>query len=194
MENIFLIAQIIGFCAMCFSVAAWQVKEPRKIYALYVPSSLLWSLQYCLLGAPVGAIISICSASKDAGLAFADPKHKKYFLCAYLLLIIIFGCYFYQSTISIFPIFAAFFLNITILLTDQRSFISRSTIISQFCFIYYNLHNDAWMAMLCSCFVILSSIIGMARHEKWVIGKCYKTFMPSIIKSLFFTPKSRALL
>jgi hypothetical protein len=190
MDSVFICAQIIGFCAMCFSVTAWQVKEPRKIYALYVPSSLLWSFQYILLGAPVGAIIAICSASKDAGLAFANPNHKKYFVSAYIVLVVGFGAYYFQSWISLFPILAALSLNATILLTDKKDIIARAVILSQIFFILYNLNTGAWMAVVCSVLVIVSSIIGMARHEEWDIGRCYKSFAPSLMRSLLIKPQT----
>lgn len=185
MENGFLLAQILGFFAMCISIFSWQIKNPRNIIIAYIPSSSLWSIHYIILGAPIGTLMNFLSVIKDSSLTFIHNKHVPYIISAFLVGLWSIGLYFFTAWYDILPLIAGTILNITLLQRKNRALISRGTICSQICWITYNLIVGAYMGVACALLVTISAIIGMARHEEWKIGSCYRTFAPSIVRALF---------
>ena len=190
-ENTFLMAQIFGLCAMTFSICAWQLKNPRNILRCYVPSSLFWAVQYFLLGAYSAVITSVVVAFKDFILSYLPKEKTKFFIPVFLVFIWSVGIPFVKEPLHIIPLIIITIFNITLLQPDNRGLISRSTVLCQIGWLVFNFSVGSWMGVACSIFVMSSAITGMARVEAWEIGKCYRTFLPSIRRSLFdFTPRT----
>lgn len=188
MDSVFIWAQIIGLIAMAVSVWAWQLKKPRHIILCNVPATLIWTVQYILLGAPLGAILNLASAFKDSGLFFIKNKYVPYLIGTFLLVIWSTGLYFFEHWYDSLPLISGSIMNIALLQRDNRSLIARATIICCLFWLVYNVIVSSWMGAACASMVITSSIIGMARHEEWSLGKCYKSFFPSLSRSLFVFP------
>ena len=188
--NIFLWVQVIGLAAMSINILAWQLKNPRHIIFSYVPACSLWALQYILLNAPLGAIMNIFSVIKDSFLTFVHEIYVTYIIGAFLLTIWCVGLYYFNHWYDILPLFGATVTNVALLQRDNRSFVARGAICTQVFWITYNLIVGSYMAALSGLMVVGSSTIGMARHEEWEIGKCYRTFGPSLMRSLFLTPRT----
>ena len=170
---------------------AWQIKNPRLIIFSYCPACTLWAIQYFLLGAPLGVILNICSAGKDGLLAFIDEKFVPFLIGAFLFFVWSIGLSFFTHWYDILPILAGTIINIALLQRDNRALVARASIAASLCWIMYNLIVHSYMGFASGCFVILSSMIGMARYEEWELGKCYRTFLPSITRSLFVFPNFR---
>lgn len=185
-DNTYLIAQIFGFFAMCMSVSAWQMKNSRHIILFYVPIAMLWATQYYFLGAYVGVLICVISMFKDGAIGFSPAKYSKYILSVYLTIIFMATFYFAKTWLDFAPLVAVTVFNISLLFPDNRILVARSGVASQLSWLVYNIPSGAWMGIICSLLVSTSSIIGMARHEKWVLGRCYRSFMPSIMRCLVF--------
>ena len=190
MESYFIWAHLLGFFAMCISIMAWQIKNPRHIILCYVPSGILWGTHYMLLGAPLGAIMNFCSAGKDSALAFIRKSYVPYLIIIFLSIVWIVGIHNFEYWYDILPLIGVSIINLSLLQRDKRSLVARATMGGQACWIIYNVIVGAWMGVACCLLVSTSSIIGMARHEKWEIGKCYRTFGPSLMRSLFLTPRT----
>ena len=191
MDSTFLWAQAFGFCAMCLCICAWQAKSSRSIIRLYVPISLLWGIQYILLGAYSAVSLCILGAIKDSFLGFHKKIDPKYIIITFLTIIWSIGLARFEVWHDILPLLAGTFINFGLLQPDNRQLIARMGILSQCSWISYNFIVGSWMGFLCCIFVITSSIIGMARHEEWEIGRCRKTFAPSVARSLFVFPTFR---
>lgn len=191
LENTFLWAQLFGFCAMCFSICAWQLKNPRNILRCYVPSALFWSVQYFLLGSYIAVITSVFAALKDTILSFLPADKTKYLIGAFICFIWGIGLPFVNKPIDFIPLITISIFNLCLLQPDNRCLMSRINILCQLSWLVFNLHLGAWMGIACSFFVIGSALKGMIKHEEWEIGKCYRTFFPSIRRALFnFTPRT----
>ncbi|MAZ76775.1 MAG: hypothetical protein CMH31_05680 [Micavibrio sp.] len=191
MENGFLLAQIIGLCAMGINIFAWQLKNSRHIIFSYVPAGSLWALQYIILGAPLGVVMNVCSVIKDFFLTFINADYVIYIIGLFMISIWSIGLYFYDNWYDILPLFGATVTNLSLLQRDNRSFVARGVICAQIFWISYNLIVGSYAAALSGIMVICSSTIGMARHEKWIIGNCYRTFAPSLVRALFSFPSFR---
>jgi len=190
-ENTFLWAQIFGLCAMTFSICAWQLKNPRHILLCYVPSALFWSAQYFLLNAYVAVLPCLCAATKDFILSFIPENKAKYTVFIFIIIVWCIGLQFVQQPIDFLPLLTITIFNLSLFQPDNRSLMSRLIILCQVSWFAYNLQVGAWMGCICCVFVTSSALSGMIRHEKWEIGKCCKTFLPSIQRALFdFTPRT----
>ena len=58
MSNV-LIAQIVGLFAMAFNVLSYQQKKQRDVIAFQLGGSILFSVNYLMLGAVVGGILNV---------------------------------------------------------------------------------------------------------------------------------------
>ena len=85
-ENGFLLAQIIGFCAMCCAIIAMQLKNPRNLIKCYIPVGILWGVQYVLLRAYQGALFSFSAAVKDCFLAHIKDHYVTTLICLFFRL------------------------------------------------------------------------------------------------------------
>ncbi|NQZ13568.1 MAG: YgjV family protein [Alphaproteobacteria bacterium] len=98
------------------------------------------------------------------------------------------GAYFIHNWYDVLPLMAGTIANLGLLKRDNREIVARASLTSQFCWITYNIIVSSWMGILCCLLVGSSCVIGMIRHENWKIGRCYRSFAPSIAKSLFIIP------
>lgn len=191
MSSVFLWAQVIGFVAMGINILSWQLKNPRHIILSYVPANTLWAIQYMMLGAPVGAMINLCSAAKDGGLAFVKDKYVPFLIGSFLCVVWIVGLHFFQAWHDLLPLIAGTILNLSLLQRNNRPLYARASLTACALWLVYNVIVGSWIGTLSACLVMTSSIIGMARHEEWALGQCYKKFTPNLARSLFAVPNFR---
>ena len=185
----FLLIQIIGLTAIAVEICTQQIKNPRLIILCSTPANLLWALQYVMLGAPAGATTNGAGAFKNLGVFFLKQKWRPYIIGLYILTAWGLGLYLFSAWYDILPLLAVTALNLAFLQAENRPLIARAIIINCSLWIVYNAIVASWMGLICACLVICSSIIGMYRHENWDIGKCYKSFLPTLARSLFIFPK-----
>ena len=194
MDNIFtdtyLWAQIIGFCAMVGTISVWQLKNSRHIIILYIPVAMLWGTQYYLLGAMLGVLVSSFSVIKDCFVGFLPARYSRYAVISFLISISTVTFLVAETALDYLPLIATLIFNLSLFFPDNRELVARSAILTQFAWLAYNIPSEAWMGAICCVLVMISSAIGMARHEKWELGKCYRTFGPSLMRSLCLTPRT----
>lgn len=191
MDSVFFWAQCLGVIAMSINILSWQLKNPRFIIFSYCPASILWAIQYFLLGAPLGMIMNICSSLKDGILFFIHSKYIPYLIGTFLFFIWSVGLYFLTHWYDILPLISSTIINLALLQRDNRSLIARAGIVATIGWLAYNLIVHSYMGFASGSLSIISSLIGMARFEGWKLGKCFKTFPPSVIRSLFIFPSFR---
>ncbi len=191
MDSVFIWAQLIALVAMGIRIFSVQFKKPQHILLCCVPSSILWGIQYLLLGAPMGALFDFSSAIKNGILGTIKQKYIYIIIISFLVFLWISGLYLFKSWFDILPLIAVTLIDLACLRRDNRALIMRATILGQICWIIYNFIVGSYVGTICSILVICSSIISMARYEKWTLGKCYKSFMPNLARELFIFPNFR---
>lgn len=190
-QNTFLMAQIFGLCAMTCSIIAWQLKNPRHILRAYVPSSLLWSIQYYLLDAHSAAVTCVIVACKDLVMSYIPRQYARYFIPLFLVVVWGLGLPLVETPVHVIPLIVITAFNFTLLQPDNRGLMSRVNLLCQMGWLVFNLSVGAWLGVACAIFVMSSAFTGMVRIEQWQIGRCYRTFFPSIQRALFdFTPRT----
>ncbi|NQZ13569.1 MAG: YgjV family protein [Alphaproteobacteria bacterium] len=191
-EKSFLIAQIFGLCAMCISILSWQIKSPKVIILLNLPTCVLFGMQYIFLGASIGAITCFSTAAKDGALFFVKEKAGQFIIVFTLLITLLLLIINFTAWYDLLPITALIIYNAALYKwRENRSFMARTIIITKLCWIAYCSIVGAYAGAICAFLVLTSSLIGMARHEDWKTGNCYKTFAPSIVRALFILPSWR---
>ncbi|MEM8833607.1 MAG: YgjV family protein [Pseudomonadota bacterium] len=184
-SNTLFWAQILGFLGFMCSATAWQLKNPRHIMLMYVPSGLFWSSHYFLLGGLTAVFILILSAIKDICVALLPNKFVAFIILSFLAAISIFTFFSYAKFIDILPLLAMFVLNLPRLDRENRPLIARGFIASQFLWLMYNISVGSIPGIISGTVLTGFCLFGMARHEEWQLGKCYRTFFPSLVRSLF---------
>jgi hypothetical protein len=188
MDSIFIWAQVIGFIAVTMNVLIWQIKKPERIIAAYIPTNLLWTIQYLMIGGLIGALISFLSVIRDISFLSFAKKHHNHMIYLTLTCTVIIGIYQYEYFIDLLPILGIIAFNVGLFKKDNRGFFARCSLINSFAWLIYCVYLLSIPGVLSSVFSMTSVIIGMARYEEWSIGKCYRSFPPSILKSLFSFP------
>lgn len=192
MDSVFLWAQVVGFFAMGIGIFAVQIKNPRHILLCGVPSALLWTIQYLMLGAPIGALLNLSSGLKDIALVYVVKRYIPYVIAIFLAAIWSTGLYSFSHWYDMLPLIAVTAVSIALLIDrDNRSLFVRAIIFNCCLWIVYNAIVGSWMGLSCAVMIIISSLISMARYEEWEIGKCYKSFLPSLARELVIFPSPR---
>ncbi len=186
-DNPFLWAQIAGFMAMSCGVISMQFKNPKHIILSGVPGGLLWATQYTLLGAPMGAIANAGGALKSLVISFLPQSKLPYVLGFYLVMIWSIGLYNLTAWYALIPLMGASTTSVVLLINkDNRALYVRAIIVGCLLWACYNMTVGAYMGLACDTLTIVSSIIGMARHENWNMESSPLNFF----KLLFTLPLS----
>lgn len=191
MENLFIWAQILGFIAMGIALFGLQFKKTKSIMLSLGISELVWTVQFLMLGGIVGAVLTFCSASRNILTIFTPKTVIKFIIPAYLLIAWAIGIHTFQGANDLLPLIGTTIFSIALYRKDNRALFSRSIILCCSCWLIYACTVLSYMGVVYNFLSIVSVVVGMARHEQWKIGKCYKTFLPSLARSLFVFPNFR---
>lgn len=184
----FFTAQIFGCLAMIISIASWQIKDPKLIILCNFPACLFWGMQYVYLGATIGIITCFSTAIKDGVLYVTNEKQSKQIISLFFVTTLLLLLWNFKNWVDLLPISSLVIYNAALYFyRDNRSILSRATVLTKICWFIYCLNAGAYAGMTCSLLVLCSSLIGMVRYEQWKIGMCYKTMMPSLARYLFIT-------
>ncbi len=82
-------------------------------------------------------------------------------------------------------------MNLCMLQPKNRAKFVRGALFSGFMWIIYAAIIGSWAGIISAAIGTLSNLIGMIRYENWEIGKCYRTFIPSIARALLTIPSWR---
>ncbi len=183
-NDTFWLAQIFGVCALFLSIVAWQIKSSKNVILCYIPICAFYMIQDFLLGAYVGAIISLLNIFKNSVLYKYEKQFAKYVIYIFIIIVTILSIPFINSIIDILPLFAVYISSLSFLNPLNRNVIARGNLVCQLFYITYSLQYGAYVGVAASVVVTISNILGMIRHENWQIGKCYRSFVPNITRSL----------
>jgi hypothetical protein len=186
--NTFIWAQIFGFLGFVISVWRLQLKNPRHVVLAESPAGAMWAAQYYLLNAQAGLIINFICIFRGIIIYAFPQKAMKFILAISIALILTIVVYQSKSYYDIFAIMGVSLYGIACLYRDNRPVMARIITLHCIPWLIYNILAFSVFGVASSALGIVSGIIGMYRHEKWEIEKCYRSFTPSILKSLFTFP------
>ncbi len=170
-------AQAVGLAAMAFNILSFQCKTQKGVLGFQLFGSILFAVNYLMLGALVGGILNMVGIVR--ALVYLNKEKlrsdRPIFLC-------LFVAAFLASYVSTFTVFGkeptAFHLVTELLpvigmtaatvgftLSDAAA-VRRLGLIGSPCWLVYNLIAGSLGAILCEVLSLASILIGMLRLDR----------------------------
>ncbi len=157
----FWIAQIIGLIALIILVISFQINNKRKLLKLQIFSSMFFALQYLLLNAYSGVLMSIIVMLRNYLFQKKVSIKKLIMIISLMLLASIFT---FNGIVSILPIIAC--IEYSIALWQSKLKILRiAEIISCILYLIYNLCVFAYMGVISTIIEFIFAIIAICRFD-----------------------------
>ena len=177
MELFDIIAQIIGILAMAFNILSYQQKTRTQAIAFQLAGGLLFSVNFFMLGAIVGAILNAVAVVR--AIIFLNKERLRADRLPWLIGFISVFILTYVLTFTLFdkepsaknlileslPVIGMTATTISFRFTDAGS-IRKYGLISSPAWLIYNIANLSVGAILCETFSLCSILIGMLRFDK----------------------------
>ena len=163
-----LLAQVIGIFAVATYLLSYQLKRRKQIIVVNATSSLLYVLQYILLGAFEGAAIDVLSAVSTVVAHNSDKSFvKKYLKLIFLALNVAFcvaGIVLYKNIFSLFPVAGAMLQSGAFWLKDEKNIRLVSFLGAPF-WLVYNTLSGAYGSAIGSILSLFSIGIAIVRYD-----------------------------
>lgn len=158
----FIFAQIFALLSsICLLASFWQ-KKRKGILTLQILDSSFDIIQYFLLSAHTGAIISCIGATR----AYAFKKtNKKYVLYFYLILYFISSILTWNGLISIIPLLAALLYTIVVWDKKEKNIRFYSILVFLLWFTY-DILVKAYVNGITDIILVISNILAIKKLDK----------------------------
>ena len=164
----FILAQILGGIVLILTVISVQQKTKEKILIFQIIANIVISIQYFLLDAVTGGVVSIINIIRCCIFYIYKKKNMKpsvTFLAIFILVAIASGIWTWQNIFSVIPIVAAIVFTYG-LWQDNVKITKICTAITSGNWGVYNLIVKAYVGALQSLAEFTSSIIAIVREKK----------------------------
>ena len=158
----FVLAQIFAFLSsLCLLVSFWQRKR-KKILFFQTLDSTFDIIQYSLLGAYTGSLISLLGATR----AYTFSKtNNKFFLFLFLLLYVIASIITFNGLISFLPLIAALVYTIVTWNKKEKN-IRIFSILVFFLWLIYDILVKAYISSITDIILIVSNSLAFYKLYK----------------------------
>lgn len=165
---LFILAQICGFIILVLTVISVQFKTKEKIVMCFVFANVIAAIQYFLLSAFTGAVISVINAIRCIVFYYYKKKEMKpslIILLIFEMIAIISGIFTWQNIWSLIPII------VTVVYTyglwqDNVTVIRITTGIAGFGWAIYNIIVMAYVGAVQEISQLASSVIAIVRNKE----------------------------
>lgn len=170
------IAQAVGIVAMTFNILSFQQKTPGKVITFQFFGSVLFALNYLLMGALVGMCMNIVGIMRAvvygnrekfrADRLFWLVFFTSLYVLSYILSFTVFGIDFTvkNAVIELLPVIGMTATTISFRLQNAAT-IRKFGFISSPCWLTYNIVNVAIGGAICEIFSLCSIVIGLFRYD-----------------------------
>lgn len=164
-EHIYIIAQIIGFCAMGVAIAAYQNNKHKNILLLMVLCCTLWCVHFGLLGHWTAVAMNAMNVVRNIVFTFRNKKWCKSIAIPiiFIALSLVLTVVTYEDLWSIVPFIASIFAVISTWQTDAKMLRYLTIPICALWF-SYNLSHGSWAGTVNECLALTSIIIAIIRY------------------------------
>ena len=176
MTKMDFIAQAVGIVAMTFNILSFQQKTPKRVITFQFFGSVLFALNYLLMGALVGMCMNIVGIMR----AIVYSNREKFradhifwlmlftslYITSYILSFTVFGMEFTlkNAVIELLPVIGMTATTISFRLQNAAT-IRKFGFISSPCWLTYNAVNFAIGGAICEIFSLCSIVIGLIRYD-----------------------------
>lgn len=163
--NVF--AQIVGILAILFFALSPQQKTKKKVLIFQAFSSVLYAIQYILLGAFSAAATNTIGLIKNL-VFYSYTKEDKDIpvlaLVIYSAIIIVSGILTFNGILSVFPIILSLFYAYGVWQSNLKIYRGIS-VIGAIAWIIYNFAVGAYVSVIGNAFQLFSAIIAVWRLD-----------------------------
>lgn len=172
-----MFAQGVGIVAMGFNILSYQQKTRRRAIGFQFFGSLLFALNFFLLGATVGAILNLVGTVRAMVYLNKEKLQAQrlswllgfvaVYLTSYLLTFTVFGKEptLINLIVEFLPVVGMTATTASFRLTDAGA-IRRFGLISSPTWLIYNIANFSIGAICCEVLSLGSILIGILRHDR----------------------------
>ncbi len=162
-----IIAQIIGIVAMIINILSFQCKKNRNLFIMIGIGSILFSVNFLMLGAYASAVYNVISIIRSSFTLKSDKKLQNKYTFAFLCVLYVVGMvltYTNPWSIVLFiaqivQTFAMYFTDGGVIRKSQIFFVSPVWLIN-------NIIVFSIGGILCEAFIIASAVISYFRFRK----------------------------
>lgn len=156
--------QLIGFGAIVFGVAVFQINNRRKMLFAQICSALLWTMHFLLLGAFTGSAMNLLIAGRSYTFYKIGKKRDIRVPLAVSLAFIIGAILTWQGPRSLLPL-AGTTIGTISFWQIKTSRIRSIALLGPCCWFAYNLLSRSYAGMTADTLVFSSIAIGIFRFD-----------------------------
>lgn len=169
----FLIAQVMGIVGLIYSIISMYKEDKRTVLILVTITNSFYLLQYSLLQAISGIIITLIAVLRGLIFYYYDIKKKNtpiFILLILITLLTILSIYNYKDIYSLLTLIAGISYTYGVWQNNLRIF-RITALIAPICFIIYNIHVLAYAGALASLLEAIMAIIAIIKIDVLKIHK-----------------------
>ncbi len=161
-----IIAQAIGFLGTIVVVIGMQQKKYKHIVISKIGNEFLSSIHYLLLGGYTGMLANLASCLTNGCYYFRIKKGKSTlpFQIAFACMFVAIGALSWHGPISIFVVLAKLISSVALGIKNPQT-IRILNLISNPCWLVYNIYMGSIAGMLTDSLVIASVVIAVIRLD-----------------------------
>ena len=122
-QHSFIIAQIIGFCAMATAITSFQLRKRKSILIFQLICTVLWTLHFFVLGNMTGCVINGIQTFRCVIFYFKDTQkwaQNKIWLVLFFVASIVAGVLTWENMWSLFPIVGMMFSTVSLWMQNPK--------------------------------------------------------------------------
>lgn len=171
------IAQAIGIVAMCLNVFSFQQKTVKRVVSFQFFGSLLFTVNYFLLGAIVGSFLNLLAVFRAYVFMRKEKLHSEkwqwllgfsiLYVITYVLSFTVFGTEptLWNFILELLPIIGMIITTYSFQQKEAK-IVRRLSMINSPFWLIYNIANFTVGGIICECLALGSIIIGMIRLDR----------------------------
>lgn len=165
-DNVYMIAQLIGVLGTIAVVIGMQQKRYNRIVFCKIFNEFIASIHYFLIGGYTGMVINLASCLTNGVYWYRITKGKSTLIFQILFgaLFVTLGALSWQGPISIFVILAKLISSVSLGIKTPRT-IRFLNLISNPCWLFYNLYMGTVAGIITDSLVLASTIIAVVRLD-----------------------------
>ena len=164
--NVYFFAQAIGFVGVAIIVIGMQQKKYDSIVLCKISNEFTAAIHYLLLGGYTGMLINFASCLTNGVYWYRNKKGKSTLVFQILFgaMFVVLGVLSWHGPISIFVVAAKLISSVALGINNSR-IIRILNLISNPCWLIYNIYMGSIAGMIGDSLVIFSVIIAVIRLD-----------------------------
>lgn len=163
----FVIAQVLGFCAMFTVMLTYQFKKQKTIMLLLVVCSLLWCCHFAVLGKPTAVALNAVNLIRCVVYSFKTQTkwNSKWIPIAFIVISVISTVVTWENGWSVLPLVGGVFTTVANWQTDTKRLKLLTLPVSASWFTY-NFINHSYAGVANETIVVCSIFVYLLRTRK----------------------------